>query len=312
MACFKPLQAWRGRKSGPSGKGTIVFRKEDSCGVELTLPCGQCVGCLLERSRQWAARMMHEASLFDRNEFLTLTYAPEKLPADGSLHKEHFQDFMKRFRKRCGKVRYFHCGEYGERFHRPHYHAVFFGFEFPDRVFWKDCGEYKVYRSELLDDIWGHGECKLGSVSFESCAYVARYVVAKKFANFAKVPFCLSSVSGFSGEVVSLQPEYVTMSRRPGIGFAWFRKFGNEVYPSDEIIVRGFSSRPPRYYDLQAELAEPSVFDAVKRARLSRLRKELVSHDADGVWTSESRPERLVVREKCARARLSLSKRPVE
>lgn len=309
MACYKPLKAWR------AATGPLFFKQPEDVSRlwyrELTIPCGQCVGCLLERSRQWAARMMHEASLFDGNEFLTLTYAPEKLPADGSLHKEHFQGFMKRFRKRCGKVRYFHCGEYGERFKRPHYHAVFFGFVFPDRVFWKDCGDYKVYRSELLDDIWGHGECKLGSVSFESCAYVARYVVAKKFDNFAKVPF-LSSISGFSGEVVSLQPEYVTMSRRPGIGFAWFRKFGNEVYPSDEIIVRGVSSRPPRYYDLQAELAEPSVFDAVKRRRISRFREEVASHDANGVWTSESRPERLRVREKCAVARLSLFKRPVE
>ena len=58
----------------------------------ITLPCGQCIGCRLEYSRQWAIRCMHEASMYDDNCFITLTYDNDHLPSDGSLHKSHFQN----------------------------------------------------------------------------------------------------------------------------------------------------------------------------------------------------------------------------
>jgi len=127
-------------------------------------------------------------------------------------------------------------------------------------------------------------------LTFESAAYVARYVMKKVTGEAAAEHY---------GD---LQPEYVTMSRRPGIARDWFRKWSNEVFPSDECIVRGHSSRPPRYYDNLLEAAEPSVFDIVKRKRISELRKH------EGNCT----PDRLAVREQCANARLTFFKRPLD
>ncbi|UOF78714.1 replication associated protein [Microviridae sp.] len=295
MACFHPLEAWRGRAGGPA-----VFSKPvDYPAIRLDLPCGQCIGCRLERSRQWAVRMMHEASLHLDNCFVTFTYAPEHLPRDLSLNKRHFQLFMKRLRKRCGKVRFFHCGEYGETTGRPHYHAILFGFDFPDKVFYSGDGENRVYTSELLDELWGFGECKIGSVTFESCAYVARYILKKVTGDAAEQHYLRCDEFG---EAFSITPEYVTMSRRPGIAYEWFRKFGNEVFPSDEVISRGHAVRPPRYYDNLLELAEPSVFDSVKRKRIVDISKH----------AEDLTPERLRSREACAKARASFSKRTVD
>lgn len=90
-----------------NGKRAITFKREQALnGQEIQLPCGQCIGCRLEHSRQWAMRMMHEASLHEENCFLTLTYDEENIPPDHSLKVEHFQKFMKRLRRRHEKKKY--------------------------------------------------------------------------------------------------------------------------------------------------------------------------------------------------------------
>jgi hypothetical protein len=133
MPCYFPITAWRSKDGkNEAGKWPVVFKPTAGyLDKELKLPCGRCIGCRLERSRQWAVRCVHEASLHEKNCFITLTYSPENLPKDGSLDVSHFQKFMKRFRKRFGPgIRFFHCGEYGESLSRPHYHACIFGFDF--------------------------------------------------------------------------------------------------------------------------------------------------------------------------------------
>lgn len=293
-----------------SGKRKIVFDKSLGFGGQLQLPCGQCIGCRLERSRQWAVRCLHEASLNEDNCFVTLTYSPEFLPADGSLVKKDFQDFIKRLRARFfgRKIRYFHCGEYGENLGRPHYHACLFGFDFADRVFYKMAGDSRLDVSDLLSRCWGRGFCTVGNVTFESAAYVARYVMKKVTGDPAKDHYlCVDRSTGVIrqdavGDLVCLQPEYVTMSRRPGLSRAWFQKFGNEVFPSDEVIVRGVRCKPPRYYDGLYELSDIDGFNLMKeKRRLAALEK-----------AADNTDERLAVREVCAEARVGLLKRGIE
>ena len=139
MPCYSPLTAYKG-KSTDSGKMCLSFKRSEGLFGSfsaINLPCGQCIGCRLERSRQWAVRCMHEASLHDENSFLTLTYSDENLPPGGSLHLPDFQNFMKRLRKSIApkRVRFYHCGEYGDILSRPHYHALLFGYDFDDRKF---------------------------------------------------------------------------------------------------------------------------------------------------------------------------------
>lgn len=238
---------------------------------------------------------MHEASLYDRNCVVSLTYDEAHLPPDGSLDKVAVPLFVRRARKRGHRFRYFQCGEYGEEFARPHYHAALFGMDFADKVLGdpsKSGADQWVSRE--LEHLWPFGRCTIGSLNFESAAYIARYVTKKVTGERAQDHY--ERVNPLTGELVQVEPEFATMSRRPGIGAGWFKQFGSEVYPSDEVIVRGRACKPPRYYDKQLSEAELAP---IKAARL----RESVRRLADG---SE---DRLHVREVCAKARLNLHSR---
>lgn len=298
MPCYHPLQGYRGRVAGASGKFPVVFNVADGyCDLPVSVPCGQCVGCRLLRSRQWAMRCVHEASLHERNCFLTLTMDDEHLPRGGSLDKSVFQKFMKRLRKRFPdeKIRYFHCGEYGARTGRPHYHALVFGFDFPDKCRAGMRRGYQVWRSAILENLWPLGFSSIGSVTFESAAYVARYILKKVTGKEADDYYLWLDQE--SGELGPLLPEYVTMSRRPGVGAEWFRRFGSEVYPDDTVVVEGREMKPPRFYDDLYELQDASGALEVARERRRARRLE------------DETPERLIVREKVTQARITLSER---
>ncbi len=286
MPCFKPLEGFR------SPSGGIVFSRHHSLGLRMTVPCGQCIGCRLERSRQWAVRCMHESSLHSDTSFVTLTYDDEHLPRFGSLLMDDWQKFFKRLRKRVGKVRFFGCGEYGEQFGRPHYHACLFGVDFPDKVLWSTRGGHDCFRSPLLESIWTYGQSEIGSLTFESAAYVARYCVKKVTGKAAEAHY--QCVDPETGEMSSRLPEFATMSRRPGIGAGWFHLYADEVYPSDEVIVRGKSSKPPRFYDRLLAAVSPEEMLCLQRARNRARSRE------------DETVSRLRVREVCAEARLSL------
>lgn len=277
MPCYSPMKGYRSRERNPTGKRSIVFNIQDGyLDMPVTLPCGQCIGCRLERSRQWAIRCVHEAQLYERNCFITLTYNDENLPSDGSLKKTEFQKFMKRLRKEYGDgIRYFHCGEYGERFQRPHYHACLFNFDFDDRVLFQERDGVRLYVSASLARLWPFGFSTIGDVTFESAAYVARYITKKITGDQA------------ADHYGSRTPEYITMSRRPGIGRPWLERFSADVYPSDHVVLRGKQLRPPKYYDNIFELEDPTTFAKVVRKRLAAVQ--------DSEWNQT--PERLAVRE---------------
>lgn len=226
---------------------------------EMRVPCGQCIECRLKRSRDWAVRCMHEASLHKDNRFLTLTYADAFLPRDGSLDRRAFPLFMKRLRKACGSVRYFHAGEYGEENGRPHYHALLFGLRFGDE---EVCGEsrggHPVVQSARLSALWPFGFSQLGTVTFESAAYVARYCVKKVTGEQA--------AAYYGGR----EPEYATMSRRPGIGFRWYEQFRGEVYRDDSVLARGHEVGPPRFYDKKEAELDAARMEVVKARRIRK------------------------------------------
>ena len=296
MACFHPLKAFR------TAGGEIIFNphRQDTV-ADLTLPCGQCVGCRLERSRQWAIRCVHEASLHKENCFITLTYAPEHLPKDNSLHYRDFQLFMKRLRKRFPdfKIRFYMCGEYGENFGRPHFHACLFNWNFPDRkLFFTSKHGDKVYRSDTLEELWTFGLCSIGEVTFKSAAYVARYIMKKVTGKNAYAHYYEIDDDGVSRETPRT-PEFTKMSLKPGIGAGWFDKFKFDVYPHDYVIVNGKKVKPPRYYDKKYALSDPFDYDELEFHRFSRAREKL--HD--------NTPERLAVRKEVLEAKLSKLKR---
>lgn len=307
MPCYKPLQGWRSRFKNESGKRSIVFNLADGyADMPVEVPCGRCIGCRLERSRQWAIRCMHEASLHDENCFLTLTYDEAHLPSDGGLRKRDMVLFNKRLRKhfKGRKIRYFQCGEYGDENKRPHYHSIVFGLDPADKVLYSETNGNRLFVSETLNRIWGMGEVWIGAVTFESAAYVARYVMKKVSINDRTPDHLRDTYKRLiveTGEVVDVSPEFVSMSLKPAIAAGWYDRFASDVFPSDSVIVRGREMKPPKYYTLRLEKTSPESALAIK-GRRTRLAKQ---HSED------STPSRLRVREKVKEAAISQLTRKV-
>lgn len=300
MPCYHPLTAYKGTVCKPVHRGGMISFDHRNKGhpnvKEIQIPCGQCIGCRLERSRQWAIRCVHEASLHDRNCFITLTYDDSHLPDKGSLQLEDIQNFMKRLRSEISpeRLRFFQCGEYGSQLQRPHHHAIIFGYDFPDKeLFFNSSSGCKVYRSPMLEKLWKYGFSSIGDVTFESAAYVARYCL-KKMTGDADV------VSAHYGD---RKPEFVTMSRRPGIASGWFDKYQSDIYPKDFITLEdGMKVKPAKFYD--------RLFDKYHHADYLKL-KEKRERCANEL-ASEYSPVRLRQREECQSVRLKQLKRDLE
>lgn len=307
MPCLDPRKGYRAREVNPkTGKRAIIFNPREAYyvggeAVRAEYPCGQCIWCRLNRSRLWAIRCMHEASLWEKNCYITLTYDDKNLPSHGSLVKKDFQDFMKRLRKEFGDgIRYFQCGEYGEKNSRPHYHALLFNFDFPDRYHWATRNGFKYDRSAILERKWAKGDCIVGDVTFESSSYVARYITKKQFGRGSEIYY--EKVDEETGEIFVLEREYATMSRRPGIARRWFEENRRFLEDHDKVILRGKELKPPRYYDKQMEAQAPERFLEIKEER--RLVGERFKDD--------NTPERLRVKKHILEESVLLLKRGYE
>ena len=297
MACYHPISAGLSgyQTNFATGKAyrRVIFKQNDPDIIQnVSLPCGQCIGCRLERSRQWAMRCMHEAQLHEHNCFITLTYDDTHLPSDQSLHYRDFQLFIKRLRKRypTTKISYYMAGEYGENFGRPHYHACIFGLDFHD----KTTSGSLIYRSPDLEALWPFGYSSIGDVNFESAAYVARYIM-KKQTN--KQHYQYSDLE--TGEIIQMTPEFNKMSLKPAIGLNWYKKYKTDVYPHDYVVLRGKKLKPPKYYDNLYKRENPYEMEQLLALRETGAK---LNH-ADNTY------ERLAVKEQVTRAKLRKLKR---
>lgn len=260
---------------------------------------------------------MNEASEHEYNSFITLTYDDEHLPESGGLRKEDWQKFAKRLRANVGPFRFLMCGEYGEETQRPHYHALIFGIDFRgDRTLMKQ-GDHPLWDSKQLNECWKLGSMNpIGALTFESASYVARYTLKKAHGWRDQIP-----KYGGIKEVIdpnigrnknlrkkrlkvtfNKEPEFSTMSLKPGIGAKWFAKYGKEVFPRDEIVSRGKLARPPKYYDKILERENELMHRKVK----SRRRAEGSKHQEDNSY------DRLAVKEKVSKARQKNLKRALD
>lgn len=244
-------------------------------------------------------RCVHEASLYDDNCFITLTYDDKHLPPGGTLVKKDFQDFMKRLRFKFSprRIRFYQCGEYGETTSRPHYHACLFNLDFTDKVPYSGRDGVTLYTSETLEKLWGKGFATVGAVTFDSAAYVARYIMKKITGEKAEEHY--QSVIEETGELFTIIPEYTCMSRDGGIGKEWYEKWKADAYPEDQIIMNGKRMKPPRFYDGLFEQENPKIHQEIK----TRRKKFAASRQED-----QTR-ERLAVREKVKQNQIKNLKR---
>lgn len=292
MACYYPLKGWRSRTLNESGKRSIVFdRKYGFEDMEVQLPCGQCIGCRLDYSRQWAVRCVHEAQLHSCSSFITLTFRDECLPKDRTISVRDLQLFFKRLRKKLSpiKIRYFACGEYGDQTQRPHYHACIFGYDFPDKL---PCGVNRqgdtLYQSKMLQEIWTYGFNWIGNVTFESCAYVARYMLKKqKGGENDKIRETLDPETG---EIYFQENTFAVMSRggdMGGIGSKWFELYGESDTSKDYITLRGKKVGLPKFYDMLLERKNPNEFEKRKAKRRYKAKQKAYDNTPDRLRDKE-------------------------
>lgn len=310
-SCSSPIPMFRSATVNPSGRRSLISNPLKAVSsIPTYVPCGQCVRCKLNRASQWAIRCMHEASLYEDNCFVTLTYDDVNAERVGhSLCRADLQLFMKRLREfsvrtRGRSLRFYGCGEYGERYHRPHYHLCLFDFDFSDKTLWRtsEVG-HRIYRSERLEKLWPFGSSEIGSVSYESAGYVARYCLKKITGEAAAEHYHFLDAEGRSHFRL---PEFPAMSLKPAIGTPWLEKFSSDVYSGDFVVVGRAKLRPPRIYDLKYELVQPSDLERIKTARRKAnrvLRSERIA---------ESRYDRFAAKEEISLAAVSSSPRKVE
>lgn len=269
----------------------------------IRVPCGECVGCKLDYSREWASRIMME-SLVNNGDglFVTLTYDDDHLPMiidDGTLHlvrgkgfsadyctkgatvyKKDAQDWLKRLRRNLDYhygisegVRFYLAAEYGSTTYRPHYHVCLFGAPTDDL---NQIGKNKLgqalFESDFISDTWKNGHVCVGQLTFQTAAYTARY--------------CLKKAQGKDNaffDSIGVNREFVNMSRKPGIGVPYYDAYKDEIYKNDEIILPATSKdkpnvlKPPRYFDILYSEENPK-----RMAEIKAFRRDCAdfSHDA--------------------------------
>lgn len=176
--------------------------------------CGRCLPCLVDRRRVWTHRLMLESYGHEAACFVTVSYNESHYPSDGSLSRDHAKKFLKRLRKALAprKIRFYLVGEYGEESGRPHYHALLFGV---DR--WTAgglTGGGGVVQSSWIvgrsvrggkSDNTSLGFSFVGDFNRKTAEYVAGYVTKKL-------------TDKDDPRLQGREPEFSTMSMRPGIG----------------------------------------------------------------------------------------------
>lgn len=294
MGCNSPKTAWTITDAKTDAGKMVVRFDEPSESLQkhanfrwLEIPCGECLGCRMRYSEEWAARITEELKVQPRAMFLTLTYNNEHLPikevvdgktgeiiAGNPLEPKHLELFWKKLRawakrneERLGetKIRYYCAGEYGGKSMRPHYHAAIFGlspFDLDDLRHLKNNhrGD-ELYTSETMEGIWGKGFVTIGHLEGASAAYIARYMLKKQKGPKAKAGY----------KAAALVPEFTRVSNRKGIGYDWYQEKKELVWAEDRVNLllggKVKKIKPPRYYEKLLEREDPSRLLEIKEAR---------------------------------------------
>lgn len=318
MACFFPLPAIKYRDSSNQflWKVNVGKRDERSSFVSYTdplsgeivepfsIPCGKCIGCRLDYSRGWADRCVMESLCHDPDEcwFITLTYDDDHIVTEKrslltekgtlTLYPKDVQDFLKRLREywhrvyRVDGIRFFMCGEYGSTTFRPHYHLLVYGLPIKDlKPFHKNELGQMLYVSDEIQDLWKQGFILIGTMTWETCAYTARYVL-KKYKGMN------AEDTKDHYEQAMIVPEYTRMSRMPGIARPYYEAHKDQIYrecggdhrklcTSEIILPKGRVTTPPKYFDKIKDEEDPVFMTFLKEARkhVAELRQmDLMAH----------------------------------
>lgn len=368
MTCYHPHTAYQaiGVVSPETGKKIIVFSSKDMYKIKhsfaldydvykmkgdvydysyksITLPCGNCIGCRLDRAKSWALRNYHEASVSNSACFITLTFGDaatidnvfrlrqfsslsrskkfaEARKRVNTLVRGDFSSFIKRLRKELYKGYEYYDENGVKRF-----------FQLKEGLRFYACGEYGELNSRP------HYHALIYNFDFPGKRYLATergnvywtHPVLERAWGFGFVyisDFTINTASYVSRYVTKkingrlkdewyqgLEPEYQVCSNRPGIGRKWFEKFQSDVYPSDEVLFptrsgKKVKMKPPKYYDNLFDKFSPDEFAEVKKVREIYVSKQ----SKEPGFILEHSPERLSVKEQVQLLRFKKLTRALE
>lgn len=253
MTCYHPLVARKSvRKISLDGKYLVKVLSKDHVYTELAgndwykgneyeyinLPCGRCIGCRIDRARDWATRVYCESLYSKDNWFVTLTYDEEHFPGY-NLYLDHVRQFIKDLRnwfsyRGHSGIRYFGCAEYGDASARPHFHLILFNVPLADI---KPSGARRgnlYFSSDVITELWGKGNCIIGAVTLQSSRYVAKY--------------CLKKRGTADYDELGINAPCIFASNRPGIGYDYLYDHAQEIFENGFIEIDGKPVPVPKYF----------------------------------------------------------------
>jgi hypothetical protein len=252
----------------------LEFGSSDMVVRGVVVPCGKCLVCQQNRASEWAARLVHELQYHEQACFITLTYDEVHVPKLENdlmtLRKKDYQDFFKRLRKNLDvKIKYFLCGEYGSKFHRPHYHAIVFGWSpaYSDIIKSVSPG---YSSSKLLEDIWSLGNCTVGAVSGDSIHYTSGYVLKNTLPK---------------EDLLGRVPPFLSSSQGMGLQYALDH---SEAVKNINISAEGTTCAVPRYYLKKlGGVNRLNVIPQTVERSLAFMRKKLNQNDVSDLSVDE-------------------------
>lgn len=260
-----------------------------SCLEDMEVPCGHCVQCRLDYSKNWASRCYFESLYHKHNYFVTLTYEDDHISlgkyGNPTLVREHFTQFIKRLRMAMERkfghtgIRYFGCGEYGDQTMRPHLHIILFNCPIPDLSinFVDDEGQITqrksrygfMYFSKFIKDLWPYGFITVEDANYNTEAYVSRYIMKKQKGQEGKEVY---------EKKLGVLPPFLAMSLKPAIGSQYFEDNEKWLIDHPSIIVPRGDKEPlvsgiPRFYKHRILDRHPEVYDAmIEKAKINTLK----------------------------------------
>jgi len=278
VQCISP------KKAGFTPDGSVTFSKNQvALGIEtFQFPCRKCLPCRLNNGREKAIRAYHEYKTSERGIFLTLTYDEANLESDRLIY-EHFTTFMSRLRSWIDynepgtKIDRMVTGEYGEKNKRPHWHALIFNWEPPDKKLKNttDRGD-SLYTSEIISNLWEKGIHDFGDITLDSASYVARYA-AKKLTHG-------------KDQDHNYHPIHKTPQRR-GMGRTWIEQNYKHTFQNGFIVLpNGELSKIPRYYLDWAKTHVPELYAYYVTEVLPTLISKAEDRQAKEDWEYLSNP----------------------
>lgn len=297
MPCTNPSTA-QSYVCPVTARRSVIF-KDFKGEPDLKLPCKKCPSCKLKASQEWALRCWHESRMHEQNSFITFTYRDSDLPKYQALDHRDFQLFMKRLRRKYPQqnISYFMCAEYGAKTHRPHFHALLFGFFPPDPVYHRTENGNRYYKSQVLDSLWKKGFTDTSHVTYLSAGYVARYAMKKQLPNTALQDRYVYVDD--QGNQKTRPFEYIKMSTRPFVGSSWAEKYAHEW--AEQGYCRNAYKK---------EMPIPKQYLKVLKEQWPEQHEYLLQKRREKVNEEDNTPQRLVAKAICVDARLKQQIRP--